>query len=350
MSRHLGFVFSMVLVTAAAAQTAEITPYPGAPDIPPPYTWIAKYDPVLEAAQGPAIDPAKGYRIEDFGNGAYMVTEGIYQVMLIRTSDGLILADAPPNIGPKLLAAAEEIAPGAPITHLIYSHAHIDHIGFAGQVVAAHPGVEIVAHAETAEILNRAADPNRPVPGTVFDGTNAAFTLAAGGAELRLNYPGGNHQDGNIEIWHEASGTLMVIDVVFPGWMMWRNLAIAEDVPGLFDVVTSLNDRYDFEHLVAGHVGRAGTKEDVVTEVEFLTDLHAAAGQALGSVVPGEGVDPADFANPWAFFDNYLDRVVVACVNTMAPKWADRLTGFEVFIYEQCSTMEQSIRVDGPSL
>lgn len=208
----------------------------------------------------------------------------------------------------------------------------------------------IVAHEETAEILARAGDPNRPAPTVVFGGTNETHALSAGGQALNLTYPGGNHQDGNIEIWHPESRTLMVIDVVFPGWMMWRNLAIAEDVPGLFDVVGSLNDRYDFEKLVAGHVGRAGTREDVTAGLEFLTDLHAAAGQALASVTPGEGVDPADYGNPWGLFDNYLDRVIIACVNAMAPKWQDRLSAFEVFIYEQCSTMEQSIRVDGPSL
>lgn len=341
---------ALAVVAAQAASAQEITPYDGAPDIAPPMTRIAKYAPVLPESLGQAIDPAKGYRVQDLGGGAYMVTEGVYQMMILRTADGLVLADAPPNIGPRILAAVEEIAPGASITHLIYSHAHIDHIGFAGQVVATNPRMEIIAHEETAANLARAADPNRPVPTVTFGGTGETFTLTTGGKLVELSYPGGNHQDGNIEIWHPESKTLMLVDVVFPGWMMWRNLALAEDVPGYFDVITSLNERYDYESLIAGHVGRAGTRQDVDVQVEFLTDLHNAAGQALGSVKPGEGVDPADFANPWGVFDNYLDRVIIACVNTLAPKWQGRLSAFEVFIYEQCSTMEQSLRVDGPSL
>ncbi len=335
---------------ADEAHDALIAPYPGTPDIATPFTGIDRYAPVPESAAGPEIDPEKGYAILDFGNGAFFVTEGIYQVMFIQTDDGLILADAPPTIGPRLLAAAEEIAPGAPITHLIYSHAHIDHIGFASEVVAAHPGVEIVAHAETAAELARASDPARPLPDTTFDSVGETFTLTAGGERLDLRYSGPNHQDGNIEIWHETSRTLMLVDVIFPGWMMWRQFAIAEDIPGTFDLVADINTRYDFENLVAGHVARPGTKADVELQLEFMHDLHAAAATALASNTPGDGVPPEDLANPWAVFDRFIDRVVIDCVAALTPDWQDRMAGFEVFIYDQCLAMEQSIRVDGPSI
>lgn len=329
---------------------ALLTPYTNTGSIATPLTYIDRYAAVPEASAGIPIDPDTGYAVLDLGAGAYFVTEGVYQVMFIDHEDGLILADAPPNIGPRLLAAAEEIAPGEPITHLIYSHAHVDHIGYASEIVAAFPDVEIVAHALTLDKLERAGDARRPLPVFTFDTEDEVFELTVGGQTLALNYPGPNHQDGNIEIWHEDSATLMLIDVVFPGWMMWRRLALAEDIPGTFDTIRSINERYDFETLVAGHVGRPGTQADVELQIEFMTDLHNAAGAALGAVTPGETVNPADFANPWAVFDNYIDRVVIECVNELTPKWEDRMAGFDVFIYDQCLAMEQSIRVDGPSL
>ncbi len=331
---------------------ALLAPYPGTPDIATPITKIDRYDPVLDSSRGPEIDPDKGYAVLDLGANAYFVTEGVYQVLFVRTANGLVLVDAPPTIGARLLAAAEEIAPGASITDLVYSHAHIDHIGFAAGIVEAFPDVRIVAHTETATKLARADDPNRPMPDEFVDvgPGDAPYLLSVGGETLEIAYPGPNHQDGNIEVWHPTSGTLMVVDVVFPGWMMWRRLALAEDIPGVFDLVASLNERYDFEHLVAGHVGRPGTKADVALQLEFMTDLHAAAGEALASVTPGEGVDPADFSNPWGLFDDYIDRVVVRCVAELAPVWRERMSGFDVFIYDQCLAMEQSLRVDGSSL
>ena len=81
-----------------------------------------------------------------------------------------------------------------------------------------------------------------------------------------------------------------------------------------------------------------------------MTDLHAAALEALGSTEIAEGMRPEDTVNPWAVFDNFIDRVTVQCVATLAPEWREKLSGFDVFIYDQCMAMEQSIRIDGPSL
>ena len=49
------------------AQGSAGTPYPGMPQIAPIGTRIAKYLDVPESAKGPAIDPAKGYRIQELG-------------------------------------------------------------------------------------------------------------------------------------------------------------------------------------------------------------------------------------------------------------------------------------------
>ena len=50
---------------------------------------------------------------------------------------------------------------GKPITHIIYSHSHVDHIAGA-KSLGGHP--VIIAHEETLRLLKRAADPNRPLP------------------------------------------------------------------------------------------------------------------------------------------------------------------------------------------
>jgi glyoxylase-like metal-dependent hydrolase (beta-lactamase superfamily II) len=338
------------LLFAANAFANDLQPYPGASDIAPPMVLSGTYDSIHESGKGPKIDPQKGYRIEDLGAGAFMVTEGVYQMMMLRTDAGLVLVDAPPPIGKHILEAAKEIAPGSRITHMIYSHAHVDHIGSAGEILAANPGLKIFAHRETRDLLARANDKNRPLPTDVFDGVDKPFTLNVGGQQLQLNYSGPNHEPGNIEIWHRKSGTLMLVDVVFPGWMMWRRMAIAHYIPGVFSLVKSLNAKYPFTHLVAGHVSRVGTPADVEQQFAFMTDLHTAAASALASTTPGEGMRVEDKSNPWAVFDNFIDRVTVNCVATLSPVWRAKLSGFDVFIYDQCMAMEQSIRVDGPSL
>ena len=77
-----------------------------------------------------------------------------------------------------------------------------------------------------------------------------------------------------------------------------------------------------------------------------MTDLKAAASSALKSTQVGVGVDPRDMENPWAVYGNYIDRVVIQCVNDLTPKWSGKLAGFDVFIWDQCYAMEQSLRID----
>jgi len=247
-------------------------PYPNMPDFAPPQVRASEYAAVAAAELGPPIDPAKGYRTENFGGGVYMVTEGTYQAMIVVSDQGVILVDAPPNIGANLLKAVNDVAPGAKVVEMIYSHAHVDHIGYAGEILKSNPSMAIAAHEETRKLLARAQDSARPVPTVTFNTQDQNFPVVVGNQTLQLQYPGPNHEPGNIGIYHAGQKVLMVVDVIYPGWMMWRRFGVSHDIPGYFDLVKTMNSRWDFDHLIAGHVGRAGTKADVTQQLEFMTD------------------------------------------------------------------------------
>ena len=137
----------------------------------------------------------------------------------------------------------------------------------------------------------------------------------------------------------------MVVDVVFPGWMPWRRFALAQDIPGYFNQVQEINNM-DWDTLLAGHVERTGTHADVAIQLEFMNDLRTSTRKALKSTKPGEGLDPAARENPWAFAGDRIDRVVIQCVNELTPKWSTKLAGYDVYIWDQCYAMEQSLRID----
>src|SRR5678816_4940040 len=74
------------LVPARASTHEDIPgqagePYPNMPAIAPLGVRIGKHLEVPESAKAPAIDPAKGYRLQDLGQGLYMVTDNGYQSM-----------------------------------------------------------------------------------------------------------------------------------------------------------------------------------------------------------------------------------------------------------------------------
>lgn len=335
--------YSAVALPVVAQENAQPgtagAPYPDMPKIAAIGERIAKYMDVPESAKGPAIDPAKGYRLQDLGGGLYMVTDNAYQSMFLVYESGVVVIDAPPSYASKIRQAIAEVTK-KPITHLIYSHSHKDHIGGA-KSLGGHP--IIIAQAETARLLKRAADPDRPPPTVTFADK---YTLDVGGKRLELSYPGNAHEPGNIYILAPAQKVLMVVDVIFPGWMPWRRFAVSQDIPAVFRQVEEIRKMPGWETLVGGHVARTGTHADVDVQSEFYGDLKKAAGDALGSTKIGEGLDPRDQANPWAVFDNYIDRVALKCVNTLTPKWSSRLAGYDVWIWDQCFAMEQSLRIE----
>ena len=342
---RLTHVLGMLLAALVAAPASALAqsdaagePYPHMPSIAPIGVRIGRYLDVPEAAKGPAVDPAKGYRLQDLGKGLFMVTDNSYQSMFLAYDRGVVVVDAPPGYAAHIPQAIAEITT-KPITHVIYSHSHIDHIGGV-RSLGGHP--IIIAHEETARLLKRAADPNRPLPTVTF---KDRYSLRVGNQVLELSYHGDGHEPGNIFIHAPAQKVLMVVDVIFPGWMPWRRFAVAHDVPGYFAQVEAIR-KMDWQTLVGGHVARTGTHADVDVQAEFDQDVKQAAATALSTTRLGEGLDPQDRGNPWAVFDQYIDRVAAQCVDALTPKWASRLAAFDVWIWDQCYAMEQSLRID----
>ncbi|WP_210271726.1 MBL fold metallo-hydrolase [Rhizobium leguminosarum] len=315
--------------TDATGETSEIAPIgvrpPAFMKIPP-------------SAQGPEIDRKKGYRIKSLGTGLYMITDNAYQSMFMVYDHGVVVIDAPQSYAGKVREAVGEVT-GKPITHLIYSHSHADHIGGAGSLGLVPV---IIAHSETKRLLVRDADPQRPIPTITFEDR---YTLRLGSQVLELSYPGNGHEPGNIMIYAPAQEVLMFVDIVFPGWMPFRRFGVAQDIPGYFEQVREL-DRLPFKKLVGGHVSRIGTHEDVKLQIEFDDDIKAAVSAALHSQAFGTELDGAEPANSWAFVSDYTARVAGQCVATMTPKWKNKLAAFDTFIWDQCYAMEQSLRVD----
>jgi glyoxylase-like metal-dependent hydrolase (beta-lactamase superfamily II) len=306
-------------------------PYPNMPSIPPIGVRTGKYFDIPASAQGPAVDSAKGYRLQDFGGGLYMITDNQIQSMFFVYDRGVVVMDAPQSYAAHIRQAIAEVS-DKPITNLIYSHSHADHIGGAkalGDVPI------IIAQEETLRLLKRDADPNRPLPTVTF---KDKYTLHVGDRVLELSYHGPGHAPGNIFIYAPKQRVLMVIDTVFPGWMPWRRFAVSQDV---FDEFARVEDvrMMDWDT-------RVGTHADVELQAEFYRDIKQAAAAALATTKIGETLNPLDKGNPWAVFDNYIDCVAAQCDNTLTSKWSTKLAGYDVFIWDQCYSMEQTLRID----
>jgi glyoxylase-like metal-dependent hydrolase (beta-lactamase superfamily II) len=300
---------------------------------------------IPESAKGPPI-PDEGYLVEEIRDNLYWVTDGTYDTMFLVTDEGVVAIDAPPSIGQNYLKAIANVT-DKPITHVIYSHAHLDHIGAAGMFPK---NATYIAHQATGLELQRAmslasnisAIP--PVPAVTFPNN---YTLQVGNQTLNLDYYGDNHMPGNLFIYAPNQQTLMLVDVISPGWAPFFYLGIASDIPGYIKAHDIALNNYDFDTFVGGHLTRTGTRDDVVTEQEFISDLGKAAAQASIEVQFGDIAEQVgSTADAYLLFSKYVDAVVQNCVQTMLPKWESRLGGVETFMPTHCFAMTQYGRIE----
>ena len=300
---------------------------------------------IPETAKGPEI-PSKGYLVEEIRDGLYWVTDGAYQTIFLVTDEGVVAVDAPPSIGKYYLKAISEVT-DKPITHVIYSHGHIDHIGAAG--IFPKDAVYI-AHEETAAELQRAKSVAinvsmvPPIPTVTFLNN---YTLEIGNQILKLDYHGPNHHDGNIFIYLPKHKVLMLVDVIFPGWVPFPYLAVSKDIAGYIKAHDIVLDNYKFDTFVGGHLTRLGTVEDVKIQKEFIYDLQIASAKANNEILLSNiAKQLGGFENPWAVFAKYNDAVDERIAQEMLPKWGDKLGGTHDVIKSHGFAMSEAGRID----
>jgi glyoxylase-like metal-dependent hydrolase (beta-lactamase superfamily II) len=300
---------------------------------------------IPEAAKGPAIPP-KGYLVQEIRDHFYWVTDGSYNTMFLVTEKGVVAVDAPPSIGKNYLKAIAEVT-NKPIAYVIYSHAHLDHIGAAGIFPK---NATYIAQQETAGELQRAKSVAKnasmvpPIPTVSF---SKNYTLEIGNQTLNLDYYGNNHLPGNIFIYAPKQKVLMLVDIVFPGWVPFPYLAIAKDVAGFIKAHDIALNNYDFNTIVAGHLTRLGTRNDVIIQKEFVSDLEKAASKANQEVLFSKVAQQVGrFDNPWLLFSKYIDAINENCVKDMLPKWGNRIGGAEQFMSTHCFSMTEAERVE----
>jgi glyoxylase-like metal-dependent hydrolase (beta-lactamase superfamily II) len=313
------------------------SPTPGAPGAPV----LPDYVPVPQASLGPAVND-QGYYVGRIERNLYWVTDGDYHSAFLTTPDGVVLFDAPPSIGHNLQRAVDDItaAEGVSnkVTHLVYTHHHSDHAGasslFGTNVVR-------IGHEETRRLLLRDNDPAKPAPEETFADHR---TLEIGGERIQLAWHGANHSPDNIYIHFPDHDTLMLVDIALPGWAPFYGINLSEDVPGYMAApATALT--YAWGHLIAGHLGRLGTRDDLTLHQQYIADIEAGARTALGTV------DPTPYfqkyrENLWAAVKGFLDAVAETAAAPVIEKYTGVLGAVDVFTVPTAFSILESIRLD----
>jgi hypothetical protein len=169
-------------------------------------------------------------------------------------------------------------------------------------------------------------------------------TLEIGGERIELAWHGANHSPDNSYIYFPEHDTLMLVDIVNAGWVPVYNLNLTEDRVG-YVAAPDHALSYPWKHLISGHLGRLGTRDDVNLHQQYIADISENARTALATV------DPTPYfqkygTNAWAAVKGYLDEVANTAAAPVIEKYTGVLAAADVFTAHTTFWLMESIRLD----
>eukprot|EP00245_Coleochaete_scutata_P014527 TRINITY_DN6226_c1_g1_i1.p1 TRINITY_DN6226_c1_g1~~TRINITY_DN6226_c1_g1_i1.p1 ORF type:complete len:385 (+),score=57.31 TRINITY_DN6226_c1_g1_i1:95-1249(+) len=315
------------------------------------------------------------YHIGSIGNGLFFITDGLDISLVLVGPDGIIAFDAPPTIGgnaanPNASVSYVDVVLSVPgvkkkdkIIAVVYSHAHLDHMGGAKSITDKFPAAKIVAHKRALQDMQtrKMEDPFQingevsrpPLPNVVFT-KKLELSVGKKAYQKVYLYDAGNphSQGGDIYIWFPGQETLMIVDVIFPGNSPFNLLAQTGDFPRYVALVKEVLQLFPFKTFVGGHLNRIGTRKDVSDTVAYINDIQLNAIKALK--------DPRPFAifsktrNALGAAHIYLDQACCLCaILTLDPAttpskrdWISTLAAADINTITHCYAAIQAYRID----
>lgn len=183
-----------------------------------------------------------------------------------------------------------------PISHLIYSHSHLDHA--SGGKVYADDGATVIAHANAPENIDGV------VPDERFEDARA---LQIGGKTFELTWLGEGHGTDLIAVVVRPENVAFITDAASPKRLPFRDMPNA-NVDGWIDQVRNV-EALDFEVFAPAH-GNLGVKADATDARIYMEELRE---QVLAGLKDGQSVDALvasvtlDAYKDWQQYDTWRE-------------------------------------------
>jgi glyoxylase-like metal-dependent hydrolase (beta-lactamase superfamily II) len=269
----------------------------------------------------------------------------------MTTGKGVVVVDAPPIFGDKISKAIAEVTK-EPVTHLIYTHYHADHIAGAYQFPK---GAKIISSEGIKNRLRELQNGQRDVPFGTFVGGKPVelptgtfknnYTLKVGNKTIELRVLAASHTHSDVAVYLPKEKILNAVDFVWAGWIPFDGLGEAEDVGGYLTAQKRLL-QFDWDVMVGGHVGRLATRQDVETNIAYLNDVKTAVMKAIQSTDYMAAAKKAGFSNSFLTVETYFDMISLTASKEVESKWLGKLAGADVWTYSNCRRMMFWLRLN----
>ena len=281
------------------------------------------------------------YILQKIGERTYYVQRYFYSTTFYVGDKGVLLFDAPEGRGKYLLQAIRDVTP-LPVTALVYSHYHVDHIGdspfWNDEAKKEGVNLRIIASKATAEkmqFMNR----RLPVATPVLSKKDDQFKFEKQTIELHRFVKAGHTDDHSVWLLKQEK-VAHSPDLLNPDQLPMMGFAVSDTLV-YHDSNLRQVEMLDWKYFIGGH-GNIGSHDDFKFQRQFLNDLRDTTikvrkEESFGKFMNKTANNHADFARA------QREAIIKKVTEVLRPKYG-HMYGYDA---SMPANIEMAIRLVG---
>ena len=246
---------------------------------------------------------------EGHGMRDWWIMCGLFSTVVVELGNSLVVVDfgghnsgKPPLLGnppqpapggfefQALLSRIHQIAPNKPITDLVPSHPHQDHVGNLDELKAIYPSARVrVTRAYWDVVTSQGLDlvlPSNYVPNwTVFHRRKASWWVE--GRKMQVHSPTNAAHTTADTIFISPLGTCHMVDILHLGRLSFVDLSVVMSVEGMIEMLNHLGGLAEqgiCKQLSIGHMNVSMGSQSILEDVNFAREYLVGGGPRTGLV------------------------------------------------------------------
>ncbi|EJL8288699.1 MBL fold metallo-hydrolase [Escherichia coli] len=281
------------------------------------------------------------YILQKIGERTYYVQRYFYSTTFYVGDKGVLLFDAPEGRGKYLLQAIRDVTP-LPVTALVYSHYHVDHIGdspfWNDEAKKEGVNLRIIASKATAEKM-QFMNSRLPVATQVLSKKDDQFKFEKQTIELHRFVKAGHTDDHSVWLLKQEK-VAHSPDLLNPDQLPMMGFAVSDTLV-YHDSNLRQVEMLDWKYFIGGH-GNIGSHDDFKFQRQFLNDLRdttikARKEESFGKFMNKTANNHADFARA------QREAIIKKVTEVLRPKYG-HMYGYDA---SMPANIEMAIRLVG---
>lgn len=281
------------------------------------------------------------YILQKIGERTYYVQRYFYSTTFYVGDKGVLLFDAPEGRGKYLLQAIRDVTP-LPVTALVYSHYHVDHIGdspfWNDEAKKEGVNLRIIASKATAEKM-QFMNSRLPVATQVLSKKDDQFKFEKQTIELHRFVKAGHTDDHSVWLLKQEK-VAHSPDLLNPDQLPMMGFAVSDTLV-YHDSNLRQVEMLDWKYFIGGH-GNIGSHDDFKFQRQFLNDLRDTTikvrkEESFGKFMNKTANNHADFARA------QREAIIKKVTEVLRPKYS-HMYGYDA---SMPANIEMAIRLVG---